>query len=215
MASLKATIVLDPGHGGNVEIGGSSHNNARSPSGVLEKNITLRLAFLVREALREEASLGNHDLTILMTREADVNLGLADRAMVAKKNGADAFVSIHCNASESHKARGVETLVSPKAKNSNHADDVALARRVQEGVFGAVTSHDAGTKDRGVKDQPLGVLNEASLGTKTRGCLVEVEFIDRADVDALLNVGPDATEVRGDIAHAIARAVVDDLKAHA
>ncbi len=31
----KGTIVIDAGHGGTAEVGGSSHNNARSPSGVL------------------------------------------------------------------------------------------------------------------------------------------------------------------------------------
>ena len=55
MAGKRGTIVIDPGHGGNAEIGGSSHNNARSPSGVLEKNLTLRMAFLVREPLGSTA----------------------------------------------------------------------------------------------------------------------------------------------------------------
>src|SRR5262245_53019027 len=40
MAGKKGTIVIDPGHGGNAEVGGSSHNNATSPSGVLEKTLT-------------------------------------------------------------------------------------------------------------------------------------------------------------------------------
>ena len=35
------TIVIDPGHGGDVKVGGSSPNNARGPSGVLEKALTL------------------------------------------------------------------------------------------------------------------------------------------------------------------------------
>jgi hypothetical protein len=34
---------IDPGHGGGAEVGGSSHNNALSPSGVPEKNLTLRM----------------------------------------------------------------------------------------------------------------------------------------------------------------------------
>ena len=36
------TVVIDPGHGGWLEIGGSSANNATTPSGILEKNLTLR-----------------------------------------------------------------------------------------------------------------------------------------------------------------------------
>ncbi|HET8797831.1 MAG TPA: N-acetylmuramoyl-L-alanine amidase [Thermoanaerobaculia bacterium] len=204
----KGTIVIDPGHGGSAETGGSSPNNATSPSGVLEKNVTLGMAFLVREALAKEAQAGNHQLKVVLTRDSDVNLGLKQRAETAKTNNADLFLSIHCNASDSHKARGVETLVRPKsAGNTNHADDKALAQAVQNAVFNAIQAHDPKTKDRGVKDQVLGVLKDEHLGG-ARGCLVELEFIDRTDVDTLLNIGPDAPAVRADIARAIAKALI-------
>ena len=50
-----------------------------------------------------------------MTRDTDKNLGLTARANVAKANDADLFLSIHHNASIAHNARGLETLVRPKA----------------------------------------------------------------------------------------------------
>jgi N-acetylmuramoyl-L-alanine amidase len=211
MAGKKGTIVIDPGHGGTVEVGGSSPNNARSPSGVLEKNITLRMAFLVRDALQQAASLGGHNITILMTRETDKNVGLADRARVARNNNADLFLSLHCNASEKHNARGVETLVDRKNRNSNHAADVAYAQLIQTAVFNAIKAHDPNTKDRKVKDQGLAVLNEAVSGAKVRGCLCEMEFIDVPAVDELLNVGPNSPQVRSDIATAIANALITAL----
>jgi len=207
----KGTVVIDPGHGGVVEVGGSSPNNATSPSGVLEKNITLRLAFLVREELRQEAKVGNHQIKVVLTRKNDVNLGLTARAEVAKKNNADLFLSIHCNASEKHNARGVETLIRPKtAGNTNHAADKAFAQKIQDAVFSAVQAHDPKTKDRKVKDQVLAVLKDQHLGT-ARGCLVEIEFIDRTDVDQLLNIGPNSPAVRQDIARAIAHALIASL----
>ena len=209
----KGVVVIDPGHGGSLETGGSSKNNAVSTSGVLEKNMTLRFAFLVRDALQEAAQLGAHDLKIFMTRDTDVNLGLADRAAVAKSKKADVFLSIHFNGFDGS-ARGTETLISPKAINSNHADDKALAQRVQKATFNAIKSHDANAKNRGVKDQKLGVLNQASLGTKARGCLVEVEFIDVPAVDTLLNIGPSSPQVRADICKAIAGAILEDLLAN-
>jgi N-acetylmuramoyl-L-alanine amidase len=117
------TIVLDPGHGGQHEIGGSSANNAISSSGVLEKNITLRMAFLVREALEKIAADQRHELKIILTREEDKNLALAARARVAKTNKADLFLSIHCNGFNG-RARGTETLVSPiTSGNTNHQAD--------------------------------------------------------------------------------------------
>ena len=208
----KGSIVLDPGHGGAVETGGSSANNAVSPSGVLEKNVTLRFAFLVREALAELAQIGNHDLTVKLTRERDVNVGLVERSLVAKEARADLFLSIHCNGSVAHNARGVETLVRPAAAgNSNHADDKAFAQKIQDAVFNAVKAHDPKTRDRKVKDQVLGVLRDENLASKTRACLVELEFIDVKAVDELLNIGPDSLRVDSDIAKAIAGALIDAL----
>lgn len=211
MAGKRGTIVIDPGHGGSAEVGGSSPNNATTPSGVLEKNMTLRIAFLVREALQEAARIGDHNLKIMLTRETDVNLGLANRAKLAKDNRADLFLSIHFNASRLHNARGVETLVDRKPRNTNHAAEVAYARVVQKAVFNAVRAHDARTRDRGVKDQSLKVLDDTHLGTTTRGCLVEIEFADRKDTDELLNLNADAPRVRLDIAKAIAAALITAL----
>jgi N-acetylmuramoyl-L-alanine amidase len=171
------------------------------------------MAFLVRDALEELATLGGHTVKTILTRESDKNLGLSDRAGVAKTNKADIFLSIHCNGFNG-KVRRTETLISPKPVNSNHAADKALAQRVQKATFNAFKAHDAGAKDGGVKDQSLGVLRESALGAKTRGCLVELEFIDVPAVDALLNIGPDSPQVRSDVAKAIAAALIEDLKAN-
>jgi N-acetylmuramoyl-L-alanine amidase len=209
----KGTIVIDPGHGGSSEIGDSSANNAVSASGVLEKNMTLRFAFLVRDALQELAQVGGHTLKVFLTRAGDNNLGLCDRAKVGKTKSADIFLSIHFNGFNKT-ARGTETLIRPQVSNPKHAADKALAQRVQQAAFSAIKSHDAGAKNRGVKDQKLGVLNRGCLGPKPRGCLVEIEFIDVPAVDKLLNIGPDSPQVRSDICKAIAAALIDDLKAN-
>ncbi len=209
----KGVVVIDPGHGGSLDVGGSSKNNAVSPSGVLEKNMTLRFAFLVRDALQEAAQIGGHDVKIFLTRETDTNLGLSARAALAKSKKADVFLCIHFNGLNGV-VRGPETLISPKAINSNHAADKSLAQRIQKATFNAIKAHDPATKDRKVKDQKLGVLHEASLGTKARGCLVEVEFIDVPAVDSLLNIGPNSPQVRADICKAIAGAILDDLIAN-
>ena len=207
------TVVIDPGHGGSLETGGSSANNATTPSGILEKNMTLRFGLLVRDAIKAAATAGGHTIKVILTRETDKNLGLSARANVAKANDADLFLSIHHNASVAHNARGVETLVRPKsAGNTNHADDTSFAKKIQAGVLGAIKAHDPTTKDRGVKDQVLGVLKDSQLGNGVRACLVEVEFIDTRAVDELLNLNSNAVQVREDIAAAIAKACVAELK---
>ena len=209
----KGTVVIDPGHGGSLEIGGSSANNATTPSGILEKNMTLKFGLLVRDAIKAAATAGGHNIKVVMTRDSDKNLGLTARANVAKANDADLFLSIHHNASIKHNARGLETLVRPKsAGNTNHAEDTSFAKKIQAGVLAALRAHDPTTKDRGVKDQVLGVLKDSALGNGVRACLVELEFIDTKAVDELFNLNTNAAKVREDIAAAIAKACVAELK---
>jgi N-acetylmuramoyl-L-alanine amidase len=76
-----ATVVLDPGHGGTENIGGSSPNNATGPCGLLEKTVTLAVALATRDALQAEGA------KVLLTRDHDVNLSLSARAAVAKREG--------------------------------------------------------------------------------------------------------------------------------
>jgi len=211
---ITGTVVIDPGHGGTANMGGSDANHAVSPSGVKEKNMTLQMGLLVRDALRAAADGGGHNITIKMTRETDVNLRLSDRAAVAKANRADRFLSIHFNGFNKV-TRGVETYVRSAEDNVNLAADKAFAGKIQKAVFEAIKANDAGTRDRGVKEEKFGVLSDASLGNTSggncRACLLEIEFIDVSAVDALLNTNPNAAAVRQQIATAIANAIIDDL----
>jgi hypothetical protein len=86
-----AIAVIDAGHGGTAEIGGSSPNNARGPCGLLEKTVTLELARRVSSRVAEAGIVAR------LTRDADVNLGLHAHAAVARRAGVDVFVSIHLN----------------------------------------------------------------------------------------------------------------------
>jgi N-acetylmuramoyl-L-alanine amidase len=209
------TVLIDPGHGGTGSIGGSDGNHAVSPSGVKEKDLTLILANLVRAELQSAAAAGGHTINIVMTRTGDVNLSLADRAHVARTNHADRFLSIHLNGFNKV-TRGVETYVRRPQDNVNLADDRRFAGNIQSAVFNAIKNADAGTHDRGVKEEKFGILNDVALGNTSgghcRACLLEVEFLDVPAVDVLLNTGPNATTVRGQIAKAIAAAIVIDLE---
>lgn len=208
----RGTIIIDPGHGGTTTTGLSSPNNATSPSGVLEKNITLAMAFLTRDAITQAAAADGHEVTVVLTRETDTNLGLADRAGVANAHDADLFLSIHCNATDLHNARGVETWVRPtSAGNPNYELDRVFAKTIQDATFLAIKNADPNTRDRGVKEKRLGVLNDEHLGPRTKACLVELEFIDRSDVDQLLNTGPGAHIVRASIATSLARGLLASL----
>jgi N-acetylmuramoyl-L-alanine amidase len=221
VGGITGVVVLDPGHGGTHKTGGSSPNNATSSSGVAEKAMTLELAKLVRKELNRISSARPHsNIEVHLTRAGDRNLGLTDRARVARAKAANVFVSIHYNGYDG-RVRGTETLIlSAENGNMNPADDRALAERVQSGVFSALQNHDPSARNRGVKDnQRLGVLKDVHLQNprselKTRACLLEVEFIDVESVDELLNTGQNAKTVRLDVARAMAQAIVEDLEAH-
>jgi N-acetylmuramoyl-L-alanine amidase len=213
---IRATgvIVLDPGHGGSKTEGSSSPNNAQSPSGVLEKNLTLEIARLVRDALEARRP----SLRVEQTRTTDVNLGLEARARRARDAEADIFLSIHFNGFNGA-ARGVEAHVRPKAAgNVNHDADRRLAERVSHAVHAALVEFDPATPLRGVKESNLGVLRDDWLGNSpaqapTRASLLEIEFLDVPAVDRLFNTGPSAEQVRHRVAEAISTALIQDLEA--
>jgi len=205
-----ATIVIDPGHGGSGSIGGSDGNHAVSASGVKEKDLTLIFANLVKTELQSAATSGGHTLNIIMTRTGDTNLSLEARANVARTNHADRFLSIHFNAFNGV-SRGVETYVRRALDNVNLEEDRRFARRIQNAVFDVIEGFDIKSKDRGVKEEKFGVLNDQALGGHCRACLLEVEFLDVPAVDMLLNTGPNAGAVRLGIAQAIAKAIIKDV----
>ncbi len=154
-----ATIVIDPGHGGATAVGGSSPNNAVGPTGLLEKSVTLDVG------LRLAALLPGH--TVALTRSTDVNLGLRDRALVARSRSADIFLSIHFNGWHVPTVQGTEVWT-----RGTHAASTTLADAVLDCLV-----RNLGHANRGVRSGNLGVLNPASHGASTARCLAEVSFM--------------------------------------
>ena len=172
-----ATVVIDPGHGGTQTIGGSSHNNATSASGVLEKDITLDIARRLRFSLQQGSGRRRADqlgkqIEVAMTRDTDTNLGLSTRAEVAQQNDAALYLSIHCNGFNGS-ARGTECWIDRKfmqpkriltagstvsmpgpgipssgVRNINVDDDAEFAKRIVDATLAAFKDFDAGAKLR-------------------------------------------------------------------
>lgn len=188
-----AIIVIDPGHGGTADIGGSGANHATGPAGTKEKTLTLdigqRLAALI-------AAAGH---VPVLTRDGDVNLGLAARAEVARSHKADVFLSIHFNGDAKPKTQGTETWL-----HSIHSDDSALLAEVVQARLVTATKH----RDRNgghKKEMDLGVLNLNRHWAGTACCLAEISFLtDPAEEQRLQD---DA--YRDAIAAALRNAVVD------
>jgi len=94
-------IVIDAGHGGH-------DPGAIGLSGTREKDVVLDI---VR---RLERRLGGNGLEIVMTRETDRFVPLADRIGLANRRQADLFISIHANANRSRKLSGLEVYYLPE-----------------------------------------------------------------------------------------------------
>lgn len=157
-----AVIVLDPGHGGNAKIDGSSPNNATGPRGTKEKDLTLRIVVKIAEILNQQG------YKLFLTRNSDTNLGLSNRAKVAFSNNALVFVSIHFNGNTDTSVQGTETWVHP----ASTSDSRLLAASIQQRLI-SVT----GYTDRGLKSNDFGVLNPGIHTITTAACLTEISFL--------------------------------------
>ena len=102
------TVVIDPGHGGK-DPGALGKGKS-----IHEKHIVLSVAKKLGEKIKEQYP----DVKVIYTRSNDTFIGLHERAMVARRNNADLFISIHCNGNESTEAKG--TSVHILGQNSNN-----------------------------------------------------------------------------------------------
>lgn len=70
-----------------------------------EKELALRTSLALADSLR---ALG---WQVVLTRETDVFIPLADRPRFANERGGDLFVSIHYNAAQNPQAEGIEVFI--------------------------------------------------------------------------------------------------------
>ena len=155
------TICLDPGHGG--------HDTGKIDGRNNEKNYTLLLASEVASVLRKAG------FNVVLTRTRDKTLELAERADIARRLGADLFVSLHYNAGPSE-VQGLEVYcLTPAGVNSSNAgggrsqqsnhtgnandnNNVLLAYNLQRTI-----TRETGLEDRGMKRARFEVLRDAPM----------------------------------------------------
>jgi N-acetylmuramoyl-L-alanine amidase len=93
----KMKIVVDAGHGGS-NTGATGKN-----TGIQEKKYTLLIAKQLEKALRDK------EANVVMTRNSDTDLSMADRLLMAKNEDPDFLISIHLNSSVKDSVKGVST----------------------------------------------------------------------------------------------------------
>jgi N-acetylmuramoyl-L-alanine amidase len=120
-------VAVDAGHGGK--------HYGTTKGGLVEKDLTLDISRRVARKLNETKGF-----KAVLTRDSDVFLDLVDRPKIAKRKGADIFVSIHLNSAPRKEARGIEVwFISP-------AGAEATAKRI-------LSNRDAAARELGL-DEP-------------------------------------------------------------
>lgn len=159
-------IAIDPGHNYSGVDTGATGNGLR------EQDITYQIAEKLKPVLERNG------FSVIMTRNSikdnvsneSVSASLNRRAEIANKNGADLFVSIHCNAGG---GTGTETYYCTGSDAGK-----ALASFVQKNVI-----NELGLRDRGVKSARYAVLRNTNMPS----ILLETAFIDTAADAAVLS----------------------------
>ncbi|MGD9544688.1 MAG: N-acetylmuramoyl-L-alanine amidase [Methylocystis sp.] len=111
----KPMVVVDPGHGG-VDMG------ATGKHGELEKDVVLEFA----RALRDKIEATGH-ARVLLTRDHDMFLPLAERVRIARENNASLFISIHADTLSSSRVEGATVYTV-----SERASDAGAARTAEK-----------------------------------------------------------------------------------
>jgi len=149
----KPVVLLDPGHGG-YDPGAVAH-------GLKEKDLNLLLAVKLAEKL--------DGMKVLLTRERDSFVSLADRVAMSRRVGADLFLSLHANAGG---GQGFESFVC----SGLGSGDPALA--MQKALHGQIMKVLKGWDivDRGMKRAAFYVLKH----NPRPAVLIESLFLDNA-----------------------------------
>ena len=182
-----AKFVVDPGHGGDKPGAVVDPDPAIPGDEIEEEDINLDVSLRLVQRLRD---LGHEALS---TRDRDVHVSLGQRRDMINKFKPDAFISIHCNASESHASHGVEAFY-------RDGIDYSLALAIQKPL-----AQMTGLRDRGVfRDiedlhKRLTVLDNSENIPAT---LVELGFIDNTvDREFILNNPNTIAEIIADAVH--------------
>ena len=117
-------VVIDPGHGG--------HDPGASGAGALkEAQLTLALARSLRDELVRRARV-----RVALTRDGDRYLTLDERYGIARRLGADLFVSIHADAAADDSARGATLYTLSERASDTEAARIAARENQADTING-------------------------------------------------------------------------------
>ncbi|MFJ8268685.1 N-acetylmuramoyl-L-alanine amidase [Peribacillus asahii] len=155
-------IFIDPGHGGK--------DPGAVGSGLLEKDLTLKMAKRVKELLT-----AYENVEVKMSRTGDTYPTLSERAKAANAWGADFFLSIHIN-STSKTSIGYEDYIYTKASAKSKEYQKIIHAEIMKEIKGY------GVRNRGLQQKNLQVLRTTNMPA----LLTESLYISNPDEAAIL-----------------------------
>ncbi len=224
------TVVIDPGHGGSNE-GCLAHDGSGR-----EKELSLDLARRLRRRLAGELPHAR----IVLTRDADLTMTLAERVAFANAEEADLFLSIHANASPEKNQQGFESYVLDL--DASNLEAARTAQRENDEGFAAPASVDpvaamlrelnltenraraarfarhlqSEQGERFPERADRGVRTapfDVLMGARMPAVLHEVGFFDHADEGSLLSSAAGREQLAAAMSDAVVRYYNDDAQA--
>ncbi len=169
-----ATIVIDPGHGGE-------DPGARGRLGSREKDITLTISRRLKELIDAEP-----DMRAVLTRDGDFYVPLQTRVDKARKVKADLFVSVHADAFIRPHARGSSVFALSERRATSEAARWLAKKENEADLVGGVNID---VKDRYLAQTLLDLSQTATidhslrLGNAVLGALGQVNTLHKAQVE--------------------------------
>jgi N-acetylmuramoyl-L-alanine amidase len=169
-----ATIVIDPGHGGE-------DPGARGRLGSREKDITLTIAKRLKELIDAEP-----DMRALLTRDGDFYVPLQTRVDKARRVRADLFVSVHADAFIRSTARGSSVFALSERRATSEAARWLAKKENEADLVGGVNID---VKDKYLAQTLLDLSQTATidhslrLGNAVLGALGQVNTLHKAQVE--------------------------------
>ena len=146
--SKKFLVAVDPGHGGD-------DPGAIGSDGTQEKRIVLEIAQKLVRLINSDGRM-----RAFLTRYADYYVSLRSRIEIARREKADAFISIHADAFRDPKVRGSSVYVLSKKGASSEAAKWLAEKENSSDLVGGVSLDD---KDDLVASVLLDLSQTASL----------------------------------------------------